>query len=89
MLISSGGITYVVDRLETAGLVERRACPTDRRARYAALTPAGEEWVATNFPDHARAIEAAVSGLSGEEQRVALELLRRLGHYAAAAGEAG
>jgi len=83
VLISSGGITYVVDRLEAAGLVERRMCPNDRRARYAALTPEGEQWVESIFPDHAHAVHAAVSGLSPEEQRTALALLRKLGRHAA------
>src|SRR3712207_3630263 len=32
ILVSSGGITYLVDRLEKRGLVERRDCPGDRRA---------------------------------------------------------
>src|SRR5687768_6548307 len=29
ILVSSGGVTYLVDRLEVKGLVERRACPED------------------------------------------------------------
>src|SRR3954451_16436799 len=33
ILVSSGGITYLVDRLTEKGLVERRECPEDRRAR--------------------------------------------------------
>lgn len=41
ILVSSGGITYVVDRLEGKGLVERQPCPDDRRARYVALTASG------------------------------------------------
>ena len=37
ILVSSGGITFLVDRLAAKGLVERRTCDTDRRARYAAF----------------------------------------------------
>ena len=33
--------TFVVDKLETQGLVERRAHPTDRRARQLVLTAEG------------------------------------------------
>lgn len=33
--------TWVVDRLEQAGLVERRPSPTDRRVKLVALTPLG------------------------------------------------
>jgi DNA-binding MarR family transcriptional regulator len=35
--------TWMVDRLEQRGLVERRAKPGDRRVRAVALTPTGEE----------------------------------------------
>ena len=42
ILVTSGGITYLVDRLAEKGLVKREECPSDRRARYAVLTPAGD-----------------------------------------------
>src|SRR5678815_3048789 len=35
ILVTSGGITYLVDRLVAKGLVRRQDCPSDRRARYA------------------------------------------------------
>lgn len=85
ILVSSGGVTYLVDRLEKKGLVERRECPEDRRARYAALTPRGEELIARIFPQHARRIEEVLAGLDVEEKREAVRLLRQLGHAAAAA----
>jgi MarR family 2-MHQ and catechol resistance regulon transcriptional repressor len=68
VLVTSGGITYLVDRLVEKGLVRREECPGDRRARYAALTPAGAELISRIFPAHAARIERAVSGLSPEEQ---------------------
>lgn len=83
ILVSSGGVTYLVDRLEGKGLVERRACPEDRRARYAALTSAGEALIARIFPAHAALIEELMSTLSLDEQRAAVKLLRRLGRTAA------
>ncbi|HEX6307123.1 MAG TPA: MarR family transcriptional regulator [Longimicrobiales bacterium] len=83
ILVSSGGVTYLVDRLEAEGLVERRECETDRRARYAALTRKGEQLMKRIFPGHAAALERAVSGLNAEEKKQAVELLRRLGTTAA------
>jgi MarR family transcriptional regulator, 2-MHQ and catechol-resistance regulon repressor len=83
ILVSSGGVTYLVDRLEEKGLVERRACTEDRRARYAALTPAGEALIARIFPPHAELIQEVMSTLSLDEQRRAVDLLRRLGRAAA------
>ena len=43
VLLTSGSITVAVDRLETKGLVERRAHGTDRRARIVHLTKARQE----------------------------------------------
>ncbi|MCG6954649.1 MAG: MarR family transcriptional regulator [Gemmatimonadetes bacterium] len=82
ILVSSGGVTYLIDRLEARGLVERRACPTDRRARYAALTQAGQDLMARIFPEHAGRIVAALGGLNDEEKGRAIELLRTLGLHA-------
>jgi DNA-binding MarR family transcriptional regulator len=39
----ASNVTWLVDRLEEHGLVERRAHPTDRRVRTVALTPKGTE----------------------------------------------
>lgn len=83
ILVSSGGITYLVDRLVQRGLLERRPCAEDRRARYAALTDEGQAFVARVFPEHAKAIRGAMRGLSGSEQATAAVLLKRLGLAAA------
>lgn len=84
ILLSSGGVTYAVDRLSEKGLVERRECPTDRRARYAVLTPRGEALIARIFPAHAERIEATLSALSAREQDELIALLRKLGFSAEA-----
>lgn len=89
ILVSSGGVTYLVDRLVKKGLVERRSCEHDRRASYAALTAAGEALIADIFPDHASAIERAVDGLTRREKQTAIMLLRKLGLAAAGAVESG
>lgn len=79
MLISSGGITYVVDQLASKGLVTRRPCEEDRRAIWAELTPAGRRLMDRIFPLHAAAIERALGGLTRREQEDATRLLRKLG----------
>ncbi len=83
ILVSSGGITYVVDRLEAKGLVERRPCPDDRRARFVALTASGTRLIETVFPEHAETIDLAMRGLGEAELRALSEKLRTLGAYAA------
>jgi MarR family 2-MHQ and catechol resistance regulon transcriptional repressor len=89
ILVTSGGVTYLVDRLAAKGLVERRRCETDRRAYYAALTPQGEEMIREIFPAHGRAIERALGGLDAAEKEQAINLLRALGRYAAEAPKGG
>jgi len=84
ILVSSGGITFLVDRLEAKGLVAREACPDDRRARFAVLTPAGRSLMKRIFPKHAQAVSRALSGLTREERQAATKLLRTLGLAAAA-----
>ncbi|NIP81301.1 MAG: MarR family transcriptional regulator, partial [Gemmatimonadetes bacterium] len=74
VLKSSGGMTYVVDRLQDKGLVRRRPCEEDRRAIYAELTAQGETLMERIFPLHARSLEEAQGGLSPVEQAEAIEL---------------
>ena len=87
ILVTSGGITYLVDRLVEKGLVKREECAEDRRARYAVLTPSGTALIRKVFPQHAVAIEQAVSGLTTAEQRETVQLLKKLGLAAAALAE--
>lgn len=41
LLLSKSGLTRLVDRIESAGLVARAAVPGDRRSLHVELTPAG------------------------------------------------
>jgi MarR family transcriptional regulator, 2-MHQ and catechol-resistance regulon repressor len=83
ILVTSGGVTYLVDRLAAKGLVERRRCDRDRRAYYAALTPQGEELIREIFPAHAQAVRKGLAGLDEAEKDDAIRLLRTLGRHAA------
>jgi MarR family 2-MHQ and catechol resistance regulon transcriptional repressor len=83
VLVTSGGITYLVDRLVAKGLVKREPSPDDRRARFAVLTPAGARLIGRIFPPHAQFLTGIMSTLTPEEQTVATTLLRKLGLSAA------
>lgn len=86
ILVSSGGITFLVDRLAEKGLVVRQECPEDRRAKYVALTREGTRVIREIFPSHAQALASAMRGLTTAEQREATGLLRSLGLAAAMGG---
>jgi len=85
ILVSSGGITFLVDRLTAKGLVERRSCPNDRRARYAALTEQGTALVAQIFPTHAATLRHAMGALTVDEKQHVADFVRTLGKYASSA----
>jgi len=75
--VSSGGVTWLVDRLERRGLVQRVLCATDRRVRYAELTPLG----ATTTDAIARERDAAIAEAIGTPPPDAvLHWLDTLGH---------
>jgi len=85
VLVTSGGTTYLVDRLAERHLVRRVDCPDDRRVRYVELTPEGEALVGAAFVRHAARITELLSALTPDEQEEATRLLRRLGRSAAEA----
>ena len=86
LLVTGGNVTYVMDRLEKQGLVERRRSDQDRRVITAVLTPQGRELVENVFPGHATFIGDLMGALSADEQEQARELLKRLGKGIAEAG---
>lgn len=67
-----------LDRLEAAGLIERRPDPSDRRAKLVALSPTAEP-VLERIHDEAIAIRrAALQGMSRTEMEAAYSLLERM-----------
>lgn len=82
VLMSSGNITYVVDKLEQKGFVRRRTSREDRRLIYAEATDDGIAFIERVFPEHTIVIAEATAGLTDEEKRIAGALLKKLGKYA-------
>lgn len=79
ILISSGNITYAVDKLEQKQLLVRRPAPNDRRIIFAELTEQGRLLLDEIFPLHRKALHRATAGLTPEEQVQAIALLKKLG----------
>jgi len=85
VLLTSGSITVAVDRLESKGLVERRASGTDRRARIVHLTKDGRALITRVYADHASDMEQlAAASLSRAERETLIRLLKKIGYEASA-----
>lgn len=82
ILLASGSITYVVDKLEKKGLMKRTQSEKDRRVTYASITEEGIALLNAIFPDHWKQIERITDGLTEEEKQQAITLLKKLGSYA-------
>lgn len=77
-MMSSGGMTARIDRLEKAELVERRPHPTDRRATLVRLTDKGFDLIESIMPSHEETTRDILAPLSLDEQKTLNALLARL-----------
>ncbi|MCI0388468.1 MAG: MarR family transcriptional regulator [Acidobacteria bacterium] len=88
VLLTSGSMTVAVDRLETKGLVERRASSTDRRTRIVHLTKEGRSLIRRAYAEHAADMERLASAsLTMAERARLIRLLKKIGYEAAAETE--
>lgn len=78
LMISSGGLTHRLDRLEKAGLVRREASDTDGRSRMVALTPKGIETAEAAFRADMAQEAQTLSALEPADRQALARLLRKL-----------
>jgi DNA-binding MarR family transcriptional regulator len=77
MGIDPSTMVSLIDQLEDAGLAKRRPHPTDRRAREVAITPKGRRVLEQARRLATQVEDDVLRGLSGDERRQLLTLLRR------------
>ena len=68
LILSKGGTTKVIDRLEADGLVERAPDPSDLRALVVSITPKGREVLARIQPIVDAAIEEHFGAFASDEE---------------------
>lgn len=82
-VLSTGGATRLVDRMESAGLVARSDDPDDRRGRLVRLTPLGEQTLVSAARVHVENIKRYfVEPLPEDHRERFAEDLRILSHFA-------
>ncbi|MEQ3553740.1 MarR family transcriptional regulator [Pseudonocardia nematodicida] len=68
-LASRSRVSHAVARMEEAGWIVRRSCPTDRRGQLAVLTDTGMGVLEAAAPDHVESVrEAVFDGLTPAQQ---------------------
>lgn len=89
IMLTSGSITTAIDRLEKKQLVQRQACPNDRRVTFVALTTGGRTLIRRVFKVHANRMETVFQPLTASERTALATLLKKLGKHGATLLEQG
>jgi DNA-binding MarR family transcriptional regulator len=78
LMLTSGAMTNRIDRLESAGLVERLHCPDDRRGVLVSLTKDGLKLIDKAVTTHMEVEEAMLTSFSLADRETFARLLRAL-----------
>lgn len=78
LMISSGGLTHRLDRLEQAGLIRREKSPQDGRSVLVVLTEAGAARAEAAFRADMAKESAFLQALAPQERAALAALLRKL-----------
>ncbi|QKY71051.1 MarR family winged helix-turn-helix transcriptional regulator [Lentibacillus sp. CBA3610] len=79
VLINTGSMTYVIDKLEAKDLLERQHCSEDRRVVYIHITEKGKQLMDDIFPQHQEAIEEIFQNITDKEKEKVIDILKRIG----------
>ncbi|GKV67012.1 MULTISPECIES: MarR family winged helix-turn-helix transcriptional regulator [unclassified Sporosarcina] len=78
ILISSGSMTYVIDKLECKGLLSRSGCPDDRRVIHVILTEEGTHLMKEIMPNHRDLVNYMFGSLTDNESETMVKLLQKV-----------
>ncbi|MGJ7913346.1 MarR family winged helix-turn-helix transcriptional regulator [Neobacillus sp. LXY-1] len=78
ILISSGSMTYVIDKLEQRGLLSRNACPEDRRVIHVVLTDDGNKLMNEIMPKYNEFVHQLFDSLNADEAEILVHLLKKV-----------
>jgi DNA-binding MarR family transcriptional regulator len=88
VLLSNSGLSRLIDRIESKGLVQRVQCAEDRRSLYVELTDDGQEMLSRMWPVYARGIADDFLPALGSDPCEIRQTLESIGRQCDAAREA-
>jgi MarR family transcriptional regulator, 2-MHQ and catechol-resistance regulon repressor len=78
ILISSGSMTYVIDKLEQKGIIKRNDCREDRRVIHITLTAEGIEMMESIMPKYQDMIDSIFADLTDNESQLLVDSLKKV-----------
>jgi MarR family transcriptional regulator, organic hydroperoxide resistance regulator len=78
LLLTKGNICVMAQKMEAAGLIERRSDPDDQRFHRLYLAPAGRKKLRDFMPEHVAQTSRVLKNLTLAEQKNLHELLCRI-----------
>ena len=73
VFLTPSGLTRLVDRMEAAALVERAACPSDRRVSWAVITAEGRALLRRASVTHLRGIQRHFGRLLDDDEAAVVQ----------------
>jgi MarR family transcriptional regulator, 2-MHQ and catechol-resistance regulon repressor len=78
ILISSGSMTYVIDKLEQKGIIKRNDCREDRRVIHITLTAEGMEMLENIMPKYQDIVDSIFGDLTDDESELLVNSLNKV-----------
>ncbi|WP_066253118.1 MarR family winged helix-turn-helix transcriptional regulator [Neobacillus drentensis] len=78
ILISSGSMTYVIDKLEQKGIIKRNDCREDRRVIHITLTAEGLELMENIMPKYQEIVDSFFENLTDVESELLVNSLKKV-----------
>ncbi len=79
VLINTGSITYIIDKLEKNNYLQRIYCKEDRRVVYIEITSKGNDLMNEIFPLHQKMIESLFTDITEENKRMLIDTVKIIG----------
>jgi MarR family 2-MHQ and catechol resistance regulon transcriptional repressor len=78
ILISSGSMTYVIDKLEEKGIIKRNDCKEDRRVIHITLTAEGMELMKNIMPKYQEMVDSFFEDITDDESMLIINFLKKV-----------
>lgn len=75
VLVTSGSMTYIINKLEKNGYVKRHKCDRDARVWWVRLTAKGKELIAEVYPKHKEFLIEILGDMSSEDKKNLIRML--------------